>query len=420
MNDNHNDSTRQQGSIASDFVVPVEMKPMPRPGSPTKESPLASDAANAPLADSGIFAEPSIKRDGESANNAYIIVPVEMKPMPRPEPPLRENFTTSDTVNALTLENSTASGLAASPVLNVFKWWGLFTAALFILLFGVFIFFQFIQVMASIATFPPWAQYAVCVPIGLCVIVASFIFFMMIKTWWRLKTAPQIDLDALVKLDERSGARDLSQNNSGQARETVAKHMSSFPLDDRSELLQRGFNDDEIRELSEKKKYLDEAEIGNEQWLKYFRDHFQTVLDKAAERTIANHAKGASFATMASPLPLLDAYIVLGAAANMTRQLCLIHNLSPGRIGGWIILVRVIRNTFFAGLVVDVSKKLTEEALKLFPEGESIFDVFGSIFGVVLPRAISAVIPKATEGLVNYLFMRRLGKTASSMLKIIK
>jgi uncharacterized membrane protein YcjF (UPF0283 family) len=352
MNDNHNDFASQQKHIASGFVVPVEMKPMPRP-----------------------------------------------------EP--RENSAPSDIAYEPARENSTAA-------LNVFKWWGLFTAAMFILLFGVFVFFQFIQVMAAIAVFPPWAQYAVCAPLGLCVIVASSIFFMMIKAWWRLKTTPQINLDALVKLGERS--RELSQKDSGQARNTVARHMGTFPLDDRAELLQRGFNDDEIRELAEKKKYLDEAEIGHEQWLKYFRDHFQTVLDKAAERVIANHAKGAGFATAASPLPLLDAYIVLGAAANMTRQLCLIYNLSPGRIGGGIILVRVIRNTFFAGLAANASEALTKGALHLIPDGESTSDVLSGIVGAVLPK----VIPKATEGLVNYLFMRRLGKTASSLLKIIK
>ena len=415
MNYDHNDCVRHKESIASDFVVPEEMIPMPRPGSATEGNAIIFGAANTPTADNVNFVEPSIPRDGESANNAYVVVPTEMEPMPRPEPAPREDLGAPDTTALPSPENPTTTRLVSSPILNVFKWWGVFTAALFILLFGIFLFFQFIQVLAAIAVFPPWAQYAVCVPIGLCVIVASFIFIMMIKTWWRLKSMPQIDLDALVKLDERIDTRELSHNNSGQARGTIAKHMASFPLDDRAELRQRGFNDGEISELLELKKYLDQAKIGNEQWLKEFRDRFQTVLDKNADRVIASHAKSAGFATAASPLPLLDAYIVLGTAASMTRQLCLIYNLSPGRIGGWIILVRVIRNTFFAGIAANVSEALTKEAFSLIPDGETAHDALGILFGVV-PK----VIPKATEGLVNYWFMRRLGKTAASMLRSIK
>jgi len=423
MSDISNDSGRHKKSMASGLVIPLEMEPGPRPGALEKDK--TSDAAAAPA---GVFTESSVKRAGESADHTQVVVPWEMAPGPRPEPSSPEIFISSglgprppeqEDSSASGLgprppeqEDYVASGLCASPLLGAFKWWGLFLAGLFIMLFGVFVFFQAIQVLAAVSVFPPWARYAVYGTLGLITTVVLVVLAVMIKTWWRLKTTPRIDLDVLAGLGERSGSRELSRKNGAQARKAVAAYMASFPCGDHAKLRRLGFDEAECRGLAAVKKHLEESSLGHEQWLKAFRDNFQSLLDQAAKRIIRNHGKSSALGTAICPFPLLDAFIVLGTASGMMRQLCLVYNLSPGRFGAWALLGRAFRNAFFGGLI-GAASNMAAESLEGILDAESAGNILGG-------GALMKVIPKAAEGLVTFFFMRRLGETACSLLRIVK
>ena len=225
------------------------------------------------------------------------------------------------------------------------------------------------------------------------------------------------------------------------------------------------FTESEIDNLRYNKATLREDVIGNAQWLDAYRSGFQKILDKAAERIVADHALFAAVGTATSPFPLLDACIVLSVASSMTRNLSLVYNLRLNRLGTWMLLGKIVRTVFFSGIAGTISRgiagALTQAAVS--GQGEAVGDVsvaaVGAAIGTgdgmaaaqsldngaisslasemlgmvddimpgmagkataVAASGLKKVIPKASEGLVNYLFMRRLGKAACAMLKIVK
>jgi len=98
---------------------------------------------------------------------------------------------------------------------------------------------------------------------------------------------------------------------------------------------------------------------------------------------------------------VLDSLVVTWGSLNMLGELCTIYNLRLGRLGTTVLLGRVFRNIFIAGILEDAA----DDAVQLLSNS-----INESIPGLGLLR-------RPAEGITNGILIRRLGFGARNLLR---
>ncbi len=343
-------------------------------------------------------------RDGECVPNVPDIGPALVERAD--EPPAAKADSRTDA--------ETAAGLPVPAWLR----WGYFAATLFLAaLFGLFLFSQTISSIALAGTLPTWAQYALLVPLAFCGLVVLGVACSLVWSWLRLRTVRQVSLAAVEELRRRAESRKDGLEHFQEARRKLEKYMADYPLAGREagRLQAAGLSADDIERLFGERDYLAGRSTDSKGWLDEFRAQFQARLDQAAARRVSSWAIKAAGCVMASPLPLLDAVLILGIALKMIRDLCVIYNVRTGGTATLVLLARAIRNAFLAGVAEDAAEKAGEIL------GEEMSALLGdTAMGTVSSSFARIVAPKLGEGAINGLFMRRLGKATIRMLQPLR
>lgn len=388
----------------------VSELPPPPPAPPASESisrhsapiPAESDAVEAapPKAPDGNAA---VHRDGECIPNVPDIRPdvvneAEVAAVASPAPP-------------------SEPGVESAPPSSPWVRWSLAGTVLVVAAFGVLIFSQAVSALALAATLPIWAQYALLVPLGVCCLAVVVVCLALLRSWFRLRALRQVDLGALEDLRSRAQTRQDGVEHFQQARARLEDYLQRFPLDvdGRARLAAAGIQPHEMETLAAGRDLLAGRATDSRSWLGDFREHFQNGLDAAALRRVNAWSVKAAGCVIASPLPLLDAVLVLGISFKMLKDLSSMYNVRTGRSGSLVLLNRAIAAAFLAGVAEDATEVAgglaAEEMAGMVGEG-ALASAGAKVAGVVAP--------KLGEGALNALFIRRLGKAAIRLLQPLR
>ncbi|MDR0882858.1 MAG: DUF697 domain-containing protein [Candidatus Adiutrix sp.] len=265
--------------------------------------------------------------------------------------------------------------------------------------FGFYLFAQTINTVALAQTMPTWGKMLFLPPLALCGMVVIAVLIAFVWSWYRLNSFIQVNLAEINQLATRRQTRQEAFHHSKEAQKRLRAYLESYPIpsaDDPQSSLSR----ENIANLVKTRNRLLAETTDAGSWIDKFSGEFLGLLDAIAYSGIKQQALKAGVAAMASPLPLLDSFLILGLSLDMLRQLCKIYNIRVGGLALPILLTKVIRNAFIA----DISMQVTEEAAHYLSEelGSSL---------------LSWVGPKLAEGSINGIFMLRLGRSTQRLLR---
>lgn len=306
------------------------------------------------------------------------------------------------------------------PGLAIPSWlkWTYFGATLLITaVFGLFLSSQTISALAMAQNLPGWAQFFLLVPLALCGLVVLGVCVSLVWTWVRLNTFQQVNIPEIDELQRRAESRKDGLEHFQAARLSLEKYLNDYPLADATakRLQNAGLPDDVRKQLAEERPRLLKKSTDSKSWLNDFQRLVQTPLDQAAAKRVNSWSLKAAGCVIASPLPLLDAILILGISYKMIQDLATIYNLRASGMATLILLTRGIRNAFIAGVGEDV----TVGAGNML--GDQMAGVLGTgALGTLGSSMTRVVAPKLGEGAINGLFMRRLGKATIRMLQPLR
>lgn len=295
--------------------------------------------------------------------------------------------------------------------------WSLGATVLLAAALGVLVFSQAISALALAASLPLWAQYALLIPLGLCCLAVLGVCIALVRAWLRLRTIRQVDLGALEELRARAQSRQDGVERFQEARARLETYLQNYPLDmdGAARLAAAGIQPHEVEALARGRDHLVGRSTDSRSWLADYGEHFQTTLDAAARKRVNAWSVKAAGCVIASPLPLLDAVLVLGISFRMIKDLCYLYNVRASRSGSLVLLNRAIAAAFIAGVAEDateVAGGMAAEELSGMV-GEGALNSMGA-------KAAGLIAPKLGEGAINAFFIRRLGKATIRMLQPLK
>lgn len=295
--------------------------------------------------------------------------------------------------------------------------WDIVTLVLVVSLFGAMVFSQAISALAMASTLPVWVQYALLIPLALFCLGILFFCASVLAAWFRLRAVRQIDIAALDDLRRRAQTRKDGVEHLQAARNELEDYLARYPLtaENQDRLATAGITLETLELLTRERDRLANLAVDSRSWLGNFQTTFQSHLDKAAQGRIRRWSITAAGCAMASPIPLLDAFLILGVSMKMIKDLCFIYNVRSGRSSSFILFTRAITAAFIAGFAEDAMTAATDAA------GEELTGVFGesALSGLGAGMA-KAVAPKLGEGAINAFFINRLGKATVRLLQPLK
>lgn len=390
--------------------APPEAAPF-RGGEPSPSAAAPVDSAAEPAATESPAAEMFGHREGECVPNTPDVAPSMVAektvagPAARPE---------AEAAAAAAEGEGAARGVAVPSWLRRGYFFLILTL---VSLFGIFIFSQAIGALSQAAALPVWAQYLLLVPLGLFLLGLLAVCVGLAHSWVRLRTVRQIDIAAMDELRERAETRRAGLERFREARVSLEDYMRRFPLEGEAARVFSGMERGKRRSetLLEVREELCGRVTDSHSWLMEFRDRFQNVLDRTAAERINSWSLKAAGCVMASPLPLLDAALILGISLKMIKDIATIYNVRCGGMSSLVLLNRTILAAFIAG-ATEYSMQRVGDVL-----GDELSGAMGdTALGAFGVGAVKLAAPRLGEGVVNALFMRRLGRTAIGLLQPLK
>ncbi|MCD8350785.1 MAG: DUF697 domain-containing protein [Planctomycetaceae bacterium] len=289
-----------------------------------------------------------------------------------------------------------------------------------VLVVGAFCFFltsQAISSLAYAATLAPWLRYPLLGILGLSCLAVLVVCVALVRSWMRLRRVRQVDLDALQELRRRAKSREDGLEHMQAARASLEEYLLTYPLSAAKQpvLLSAGLKPETLEKLARSRDYLVGRSVDSMTWLDDFGRGFQDELDAAARARIKVWSLRAAGCVIASPLPFLDAVLVLSIALKMLRDVCVIYNIRASRSGLLLLLNKAIAAAFIAGVAENATEIAGGYAAEELSEmvGEGVLDSLGA-------RVAGVVAPKLGEGAVNAFFIHRLGRSAVRMVQPLK
>lgn len=315
--------------------------------------------------------------------------------------------------------------LASDPTgLGWLGWFGSPLAFSFLLgmigVLGIFLFNQTVSLLNALAAQPEWAQYAGYSGLalfGACVLYAGIRFLVL---YARMRENRQLRVRGIAELSRRTRLRWLATAKSAEARDMIKAYLTGFPMvmeKERHTLHKLGLTDELQAQLVKvREELLDSNRFAStEQWFAHFRDHFQSVLDAAAEGRVKYWASRIWVVTAVAPNAVIDSGATLFYTFSMLSDLCQIYNLRAGRAGTAVLLGRVFFNAYLAGQGTEWEKLAEDQYDQLFQEAMKVVGV--GVSSNVIGRVLGKVGAKATTGYLNRVLLIRLGRYACRLLR---
>jgi hypothetical protein len=253
----------------------------------------------------------------------------------------------------------------------------------------------------------------------------------------------------LEAVDRRAELQSLALGRSDggeliRAREALGRYLASHPLGNRSDRRLwpgLGISGDTLEGLERHKdELLDPGRPGTEEggdpgeWLRSFEEGFLAPLDVAARRRVEEHAWRTFKATAASPNGCVDALVTLSSGSSMLADLGRLYDLRMGRVGGAVLLVRLLVDDDLAcrtdrpdarceaviepttGKGGEIDELPPESRLRAVLERHPIPLVAAETEALLAKGALEFGL-RAESGLRHYFLMRRLGARAIRLLR---
>lgn len=310
----------------------------------------------------------------------------------------------------------TTGRLVVPPALRAFSTHALLLIAA---LLGLLVVGQVTSALSNLAALPPAAQWVAGGALLLCATVVLYVAVRVVGLYLSLRRNRQVQLAALAILAERRRFQLLAETHVAEARSMLKKYLEEYPLDGKqAEALQAaGLSAGELETLRVQRQRLSDPGLAtaDSQWLADFVAHFQAVLDRAAVRRVNTYAVKSGLATAASPNALLDQLVILYACASMIGDLLRLYHVRPAFGATAVILAQAVVHAYLAGELGE----LTEDAADA--TGDQLAELTGSSGLEILgTNLLSMVGAKVTEGGLNALLIRRLGRRVVLLLQPVR
>ncbi len=269
---------------------------------------------------------------------------------------------------------------------------------------------QAVHLLGVIAGLPPVFRWVGWVGVWILLLASGGAFGYLIFMFVRLRASPGFVLPGTDYIDLRHIKRNL--NKCRKMKADMMQYLRDYPLEsekDMSRLKRLGMTQEDVHRIIQSKNDVLRFEKCSEQdWLKRFDSAFLSELDRAAMKRIKRYSLDTGVKTAAFPVSFIDAAVVLMNSYLMIGDLCRIYRLrsKPGFtliIFGW---------SFFHTLAASRLGDLTEEG------AETLFvSIEAELESGVVNFFGRKIAPKITEGAINGLIIRVLGRQAQRRLK---
>ncbi|HVX61726.1 MAG TPA: DUF697 domain-containing protein, partial [Pirellulales bacterium] len=204
-----------------------------------------------------------------------------------------------------------------------------------------------------------------------------------------------------------------------EVKKRLIGYMADFRLneeDQRHALRQQGVSGEELEMME--RTWLELKDENNRQdpaaWRASFETCFLGPLDRAADRTIREHAVLVAVKTTICPYSILDMAVVIYMGAAMLGSLCRSYKMSADPFSMLYLLGLVLGQAFFASQIEEHSQEAAgwlEEPIKgiLGHSAEAIPDAVAG--------SVGKLAAKGGQGFANGLFLNRIGRHACRMLR---
>ena len=289
---------------------------------------------------------------------------------------------------------------------------------LFMLLSEVF---QFLQAVQSAPLLLRWLGYAFVVTL---VAIASWAAIRLVLCCRKLRVTPQIQRSDYYAYAarHRSFVRKRAKLNPREGREILTAIVAEYPLKDpRFQKLLKSFGctKERLTELRGDVQDLVGGEAGStEAWLSTFDMRVLSVMDDCANECVRKYAWQVGLKTALVPLSMADMLIVVTNSLFMLKDLCALYNVRTTPFATCSLAWHLFMNTFVAGQLEDQLDPLAEEAATAF--GNALPSWVAGGVGKVAGIVTVGVGSRATEGVVNYMFVWRLGTVCIKYLRPIQ
>jgi len=299
-------------------------------------------------------------------------------------------------------------------------------------LLALYIYFQVLSLVATLATLPAWFAAIAVVLLSLLIGVVVVAIARLIIKYIRLRPNKQVFIGDIEQLRRHEQIRrGFSQTQRGQqARAVLEEYVRNYPeyplekaahhpgtsrdapLSQTHAALGPLFTEEQLEQLCQVKRRLtDPTRVKDTtQWLKIYETEFQAVLDKVAQDRVAQCAKWVGVKTAISPNALADTLITTYWCVVLLRDLCTIYNVRVGGYGTAALLWRVFFSAYVAGKLDEWEEHASDTL-------ESIMDELPEFIPNIVQNFVAKVAAKGATGLANYVLVRRLGMRAIAMLQ---
>ena len=302
-----------------------------------------------------------------------------------------------------------------STILGLPRWaWGVASLVLVFLLLVVFrLYTETIATISHLATLPTVVAYGLFVVLILLLTAVGFLTYKLSLGMFRLRPNRPVLLSQVRKL----GLGDRTAYY-GAAHEHLKKSFVPAYAGDwhagRREIFR-----DKFKVLEETLVRIDKALerlaatrcVDPEEWVVEFQRTLVDELDEIGRQRMMKYAKLVGVKTALAPYRILDTLAVLYNNMKLLKDLCLIYNQRVEGFAAYILLGRVIANTYIAGEVEQAIDHVAENL------DEEIADAVGNQLG---GRLLEFVSKKTAEGFANALLTHRLGRKAQQYLTPIR
>ncbi len=297
-----------------------------------------------------------------------------------------------------------------SPFLFLFRPGFLAVIVIIISLLAFFVAGQAIQLLGAIATLPWVFRWLGWFGVWTLLLASGgalgYLIFMLLK----FHTSPGFVVPGTDFIDLSNVKRNLSQCK--KMKKEMEQYLQDYPLEsekDMKRLRRLGMTEDDVQHIIKSKNDVLHLEKCSEQdWLKRFNSDFLSQLDGIAFKRIKRYSLDTGIKTAAFPVTFIDAAVVLMNSYLMIGDLYRIYRLRSKPVFTLVIFGW----SFFHTLAASRLGELTEEGAETL-----ILSIEAEVESSVVNFFGSKIAPKVTEGAINGMIIRVLGRQAQRRLK---
>lgn len=282
----------------------------------------------------------------------------------------------------------------------------------FVALILLFVLSHTVSVVRDIQDLPLPLMWVTAVLLGVILIVIAIVAIRGLWVVLKLSKGFQLQFDQIKASEDRIGEKAYA----------VAKTDFLLPYLEKlcekatepSTVYAKCLSEKEQANLVQSARWLLDPQraIGSRAWTEEYLKKIQTPIENAARSRVSMYGKAAAVKTAVSPWPLIDTSAVIYNATLMVKDVAELFNHRFSRFDSFRLLLNLMVAIYFSAESQEAIESLQEDGLS--ETGAAGLEKLAFSGADVVLKTVTG---KISEGAVNYLFMRRIGKRAIKMLK---